>query len=80
MKARMPRYHQIAQSLRDRIRSGDIAPGARLDNQRRLAEDFGVTLNVDLTPEQWEALDLAVGESVYVSPTNVRLFVRDYAI
>ena len=44
MKARMPRYHQIAQALRDRIRSGDIAPGERLDNQRRLAEDFGVTL------------------------------------
>lgn len=44
MKARTPRYHQIAQALRDRIRSGDIAPGARLDNQRRLAEDFGVTL------------------------------------
>jgi GntR family transcriptional regulator len=40
----MPRYHQIAQALRDRIHSGDIAPGARLDNQRRLAEDFGVTL------------------------------------
>ena len=40
----MPRYHQIAQALRDRIRSGDIAPGERLDNQRRLAEDFGVTL------------------------------------
>lgn len=40
----MPRYHQIAQALRDRIRSGDIAPGARLDNQRRLAEVFGVTL------------------------------------
>jgi len=44
VKARMPRYHQIAQALRDRIRSGDIAPGARLDNQRRLAEVFGVTL------------------------------------
>ncbi len=40
----MPRYHQIAQALRDRIRSGDIAPGARLDNQRRLAEGFDVTL------------------------------------
>jgi len=40
----VPRYHQIAQVLRDRIRSGDIAPGARLDNQRRLAEDFDVTL------------------------------------
>ena len=44
IKARVPRYHQIAQSLRDRIRSGDIAPGARLDTQRGLAEEFGVTL------------------------------------
>jgi GntR family transcriptional regulator len=40
----VPRYHQIAQTLRERIRSGDIEPGARLDNQRRLAEDFDVTL------------------------------------
>ena len=44
MKARVPRYHQIAQALRDRIRSGDIEPGARLDNQRRLAGEFEVTL------------------------------------
>ena len=40
----MPRYHQIAHALRERIRTGDIEPGARLDNQRRLAEEFGVTL------------------------------------
>jgi GntR family transcriptional regulator len=40
----VPRYHQIAQALRDRIRSGDIAPGHRLDNQRSLAEEFDVTL------------------------------------
>jgi GntR family transcriptional regulator len=44
MRRRVPRYHQIAQTLRERIRSGDIAAGARLDNQRRLAEEFGVTL------------------------------------
>ena len=44
MKTRVPRYHQIAQALRDLIRSGRIAPGGRLDNQRRLAEEFGVTL------------------------------------
>jgi len=44
VKARVPRYHQIAQALRDRIRSGDIEPGARLDNQRRLAGEFEVTL------------------------------------
>ena len=44
MRSRVPRYHQIAQALRDKIGAGDIAPGARLDNQRRLAMDFGVTL------------------------------------
>ena len=44
MKGRPPRYHQIAQSLRERMVSGELAPGARLDNQRRLAQDFGVTL------------------------------------
>jgi GntR family transcriptional regulator len=44
VRTRVPRYHQIAQVLRDRIRSGSIGPGERLDNQRRLAADFGVTL------------------------------------
>ena len=44
MKGRPPRYHQIAQSLRERIGSGQLAPGVRLDNQRRLAQEFGVTL------------------------------------
>jgi sulfate transport system ATP-binding protein len=47
---------------------------------RLRAEDFGVTLHVDLTPDRWSDLGLSVGEDVYVSPTNVRLFVRDYAI
>jgi GntR family transcriptional regulator len=40
----VPRYHLIAQSLRERILGGGLAPGARLDNQRRLAREFGVTL------------------------------------
>jgi len=44
VKSRVPRYHQIAQALRDRIRLGHIAPGERLDNQRRLAQAFDVTL------------------------------------
>jgi len=41
---RVPRYHRIAETLRDRIREGLLAPGARLDNQRQLAKSFGVTL------------------------------------
>src|SRR3989475_7735306 len=41
---RVPRYHRIAEELRERIRGGDLTPGARLDNQRKLARSFGVTL------------------------------------
>lgn len=44
MRSRVPRYHQIAQSLRERMGSGLLPPGTRLDNQRRLAQEFGVTL------------------------------------
>jgi GntR family transcriptional regulator len=40
----VPRYQGIAEHLRARIQQGDFPPGARLDNQRRLARDFGVTL------------------------------------
>ena len=44
MNARVPRYHRIAEALRERIQHGRIAPGTRLDNQRALAKSFGVTL------------------------------------
>jgi GntR family transcriptional regulator len=42
--SRPPRYHQIALDLKERIRSGELEPGHRLNNQRRLADEFGVTL------------------------------------
>jgi GntR family transcriptional regulator len=41
---RLPRYHRIADTLRERIRGGEWSAGAPLPNQRRLARDFGVTL------------------------------------
>jgi GntR family transcriptional regulator len=41
---RVPRYHRIAEALRERIRVGELPSGARLDNQRQLAKSFGVTL------------------------------------
>jgi GntR family transcriptional regulator len=44
VNARLPRYHRIAEALRERIRDGEWASGAPLPNQRRLARDFGVTL------------------------------------
>ena len=44
MKGRLPRYHRIAEELRERIRGGEWGAGAPLPNQRRLAHAFGVTL------------------------------------
>jgi GntR family transcriptional regulator len=44
VNGRTPRYHRIAESLRERIRAGEWMAGAPLPNQRRLARDFGVTL------------------------------------
>jgi GntR family transcriptional regulator len=44
MRARVPRYHRIAEELRERIQSGELAAGARLTNQRQMAREFGVTL------------------------------------
>jgi len=43
-QSRVPRYHRIAEALRERIRVGELPSGARLDNQRQLAKSFGVTL------------------------------------
>jgi DNA-binding GntR family transcriptional regulator len=44
LQSRVPRYHRIAEALRERIRVGELPSGARLDNQRQLAKSFGVTL------------------------------------
>ena len=44
MNRRLPRYHRIAEALRERIRGGEWSPGTALPNQRRLAREFSVTL------------------------------------
>lgn len=67
---RTPRYHRIAESLRERIRRGDFAAGARLPNQRHLARDFGVTL---MTLRQ--ALELLEREKLIVRRHGLGTFV-----
>lgn len=44
MNERVPRYLQIADSLRERVQNGTLTRGARLANQRALAREFGVAL------------------------------------
>jgi hypothetical protein len=35
---------------------------------------------VDVTPDRYAELGLRVGQTVYVSPRNVRVFVQDHTI
>src|SRR3989449_3908044 len=76
---RVPRYHRIAETLRERIRGGALAPGARLDNQRELAKSFAVTL---MTLRQ--ALELLEREHLIARRHGLGTFVAapsiDYAI
>jgi sulfate transport system ATP-binding protein len=44
------------------------------------AKEFGVPLNVVLTPDRYAQLQLRNGESVYVFPKRVRVFVQDFSI
>ena len=70
MKTRVPRYHRIAETLRERIREGDLTPGTRLDNQRALARSFGVTL---MTLRQ--ALELLERENLIARRHGLGTFV-----
>src|SRR5438552_3167450 len=69
-RIRVPRYHRIAETLSERIRRGELAPGARLDNQRQLALSFGVTL---MTLRQ--ALELLEREHLIVRRHGLGTFV-----
>jgi sulfate/thiosulfate transport system ATP-binding protein len=45
-----------------------------------LSKEFGVGLNVELSPERYSELALKTGDTVYVSPRKVRVFVPEYVI
>jgi GntR family transcriptional regulator len=70
LASRVPRYHQIAQSLRERIVAGGHGPGKRLDTQRSLAREFGVTL---MTLRQ--ALDLLERDGLIARRHGLGTFV-----
>ncbi len=70
MNGRVPRYHRIAEAIRERIREGDLAPGARLPSQRQLASTFSVTL---MTLRQ--ALEVLEREKLIVRRHGLGTFV-----
>jgi len=70
LASRVPRYHQIAQILRERIIAGGHGPGKRLDTQRSMAREFGVTL---MTLRQ--ALDLLERDGLIARRHGLGTFV-----
>ena len=57
-----------------------INPAGSVVKVRVVAEDFGLMLNVDLSPEKYRQLTLRAGDPVYVSPKTAKMFEPDYAI
>ncbi|MGH7412956.1 MAG: GntR family transcriptional regulator [Candidatus Rokuibacteriota bacterium] len=75
LASRVPRYHQIAQTLRERITASGHGPGERLATQRSLAREFGVTL---MTLRQ--ALDLLARDGLIARRHGLGTFVARPAI
>ncbi len=62
-----------------------INPAGSIVKVRVVAEDFGLMLNIDVTPDRHRELSLRVGELVYVTPKTAKFFGRppgipDYTI
>ena len=57
-----------------------VNPAGSIVKVRVLAEDFGLVMNVDVTPEKYKMLALATGDIVFVSPKTAKVFEPEYAI
>jgi len=57
-----------------------INPARPVVKVRVHSETFGVDLAVDVSWDRYAELRLQVGDTVYVSPRQLRVFVQDYAI
>ena len=60
-----------------------INPSGPVSRVQLLAVDFGVVVNVDLPHDRRTGMGLKIGDTVYVAPRKVRVFVpegADYTI
>ena len=62
----VPLYFQVAQYLEQRIESGDLPPGVRLDNEIALAEQFGLS-----RPTMRRAIEYLVDRGLLVRKRGV---------
>ena len=57
-----------------------INPAGSVVKVRLMAEDFGLMINVDVSPDRYRTLALKPNETVYVTPKSAKIFETDYAI
>jgi sulfate/thiosulfate transport system ATP-binding protein len=59
-----------------------INPAGSVVKVRLMAEEFGLMINVDLSPERYAFLQIVPGDIVFIAPKRTRIFeaVIDYAI
>jgi sulfate transport system ATP-binding protein len=57
-----------------------VNPARPVVKVRVYSEAFGVLLTVDVSWDRYAELRLNVGDTVYVSPRQLRVFVQDYAV
>ena len=57
-----------------------INPAGSVVKVRVMAEEFGLMVNVDISPERYKGLGLTPGEQVFVSPKSATMFEPDYTI
>jgi len=67
-----------AASLKARVER--INPAGSVAKVFLMASDFGLGLNVEISPERYLELALKTGDTVYVSPRKVRVFMPEYVI
>jgi len=57
-----------------------INPAGSVAKIGLLSDEHGLEINVDLSPERLDELQLKTGEAVFVFPKHVRVFVPEYSI
>lgn len=63
-----------------RARVLHLSRGGLVARVELLALDFGAVVNVELSRERFDELALRTGDTVYISPRRVRVFVPEYTI
>jgi GntR family transcriptional regulator len=68
----IPLYYQLVETLRERIRSGELKPGTQLPPERDLSEHFGISR---MTVRQ--ALQFLVNEEALVARQGLGTFIAE---